>query len=112
MGANPLSHAAVGGIQMLWLVVQGVLVLPISFSLLTIGPSYIPALEVALILLLGDILTTQLRLLCNVMRYDVYCRNCVGTSMGVARGIRKASNRDSIRRVCTNSSTSYSQVFI
>ena len=38
--------------QVIWVVLMGAVVLPISFGLVTLGPRYIPAPEVGLILLL------------------------------------------------------------
>lgn len=38
--------------QILWIALMGIIVLPVSFGLMTIGPRYIPAPEVSLLLLL------------------------------------------------------------
>lgn len=49
----PLSGAfSYSNDQILWIGIMGVVILPISFGLLTIGPRYIPAPEVSLLLLL------------------------------------------------------------
>jgi drug/metabolite transporter (DMT)-like permease len=41
-----------GSEQIIWVLIMGIVVLPVSFGLLTLGPRYIPAPEVGLILLL------------------------------------------------------------
>ena len=52
-GAVP---AAVSSTDLIYLVLMGVIVLPISFSLITLGPRYIPAPEASLIFLLEAVL--------------------------------------------------------
>ena len=52
-GAQPLS---VSPTDMTYLIVLGGIVLPVSFTLITIGPRYLPAPEVSLILLTETIL--------------------------------------------------------
>jgi drug/metabolite transporter (DMT)-like permease len=51
--ADPFS---VSGQDILWIGLLGLLVIPISFTLLTIGPRYLPAPEVGLFLLLEAVL--------------------------------------------------------
>lgn len=50
------SPFAITQMDMIWLGLMGVLVIPLGFGLLTIGPRYIPAPEVSLILLLESVL--------------------------------------------------------
>ena len=54
VGAEPL---AVSGADALFLALLGLLVLPVSFALITLGPRYLPAPEVSLILLLETLLS-------------------------------------------------------
>lgn len=51
--AAPLSVASE---DLLWLALMGLVVLPVGFGLMTVGPRYIPAAEVSLLLLLEAVL--------------------------------------------------------
>lgn len=51
--AAPLSIAAA---DVLWLATMGLVVLPLGFGLMTVGPRYLPASEVSLLLLLEAVL--------------------------------------------------------
>jgi len=55
-GIGPGSVFDLTGEQALWVFLMGAVVLPISFGLITLGPRYIPAPEVGLILLLETVL--------------------------------------------------------
>jgi drug/metabolite transporter (DMT)-like permease len=51
-GAQPL---ALSGSDMLYLILLGGIVLPVSFTMITVSPRYLPAPEVSLILLIETI---------------------------------------------------------
>jgi drug/metabolite transporter (DMT)-like permease len=50
------SPFEISGDQIIWILLMGAVVLPISFGLVTLGPRYLPAPEVGLILLLETVL--------------------------------------------------------
>ena len=50
------SPFVMGEADMLWLGLMGVFVIPLGFGFLTVGPRYIPAPEVSLMLLLESVL--------------------------------------------------------
>ena len=52
LGFGATTPFVLGQDQFVWVLIMGVVVLPVSFGLLTLGPRYIPAPEVGLILLL------------------------------------------------------------
>jgi len=55
--ASPLAQPVeLGQSQLLYLVIMGLFVVPLSFALITLGPRYLPAPEVSLLLLLETVL--------------------------------------------------------
>ncbi len=55
--ASPLAQPVeLGQSQLLYLLIMGLFVVPVSFALITLGPRYLPAPEVSLLLLLETVL--------------------------------------------------------
>jgi len=55
-GSGMEAFTAIGGVQWIWIALMGLLVVPISFACIATGPRYIPAAEVALLMLLEMVL--------------------------------------------------------
>ncbi len=56
LGAGLAAPLSVPADQLHWLLIMGLFVLPVSFGLITVGPRYLPAPEVGLLLLLETVL--------------------------------------------------------
>jgi hypothetical protein len=58
LAAAPIAPAAVvlGDAQLAYMLAMGLFVVPVSFALITLGPRYLPAAEVSLLMLLETVL--------------------------------------------------------